>query len=139
MFCEADCAADSLMSAAAALPAEMLAASMQTLIGLPGELPHDRKALGLPGTVRLRAGRREGQRPGDGDTGHSAGLQAVQERPEQPLVILEPVAPGAAFGQATTPSVSASAAHRPGVSSPAHDQVGPNQSATQPPSAGDRP
>ncbi len=79
---------------------------------VPGELPHDRQALGLPGALRLGPDSRERQRVGDGDAGGAAGLQAVQERPEQPLVVVEAVAPGPAFGQVVAGRRAQAGAHR---------------------------
>ena len=52
------------------------------------------RRLACQAAARPGPGGRERQRPGDGDAGGPAGLQAVQERPEQPLVVRRAGSPG---------------------------------------------
>ena len=78
----------------------------------PGRIAADRDGRRDARVRRRDAGRRESQRPGDGDAGRPAGSKAVQERPEQPLVVVEAVAPGEALEQVVAGSRAQAGAHR---------------------------
>ncbi len=81
-------------------------------VDVAGERPHGREPLGVPGPGRPGRGGRERERGGHRDPGLAAGFQAVQERSEQMLASLEPVAAGTALGQVTRGRRAQVRAHR---------------------------